>query len=249
MLKRSYAKLEDIPQALRSEYVLKDGKYVLDVEGFENVDSVLDKNQELLAQHSTDKTEITSLKGQVTKLTNEKTALEGKSLPDGHVAIPAADKPLYDTVKSLNLPAEEIKTKVTEHGALKDKERRTELAHVMKWKPEAVEHMQGLPEYEIRDKTENGKVVMGEDGKPEKVAIARIKDAKGVVTEKPLKEYFDQTPALKVFEPSLLAEPQQSGIEMPPFGTSGTGLKEDNLAGSVIASRYGHNLPKAEAAK
>ncbi|HEX8177864.1 MAG TPA: hypothetical protein VF543_22435 [Pyrinomonadaceae bacterium] len=246
-LKRSYPKLEDVPPEYRSEYVPKDGEFVLDVEGFENVNKVLSKNQELLTQHATDKTEISTLKGQVTRLTTAQAELQSKATPDGHVPVPVADKQFLDTVKGFGDVAQ-VKEKLEKYPTLEKQateavlaKQDSEIEKIMGWKSGSLSLIRDkVPELVVRDKTENGQVVKNDKGEPEKVVIARIKGENETYTEKAFTEHFNNTPELKFFEPSLLQQERQEfeGTELPTMGAGGGGSADKLLSDSLINNTY-----------
>jgi hypothetical protein len=124
----------------------------------------------------------------------------------------------------------------------------------MGWKPGSLKLVPNLPALEIRDLTENGLPVKDDTGATKKTVVAKLEGLDKVVTEKSFREHFDQTPTLKGYEPLLVGSGAESGgtgagTEIPEFGSGGGGGGEkDDLAGSVIKSRYGHNAPKAEGA-
>ena len=242
MLKRLYTNEADIPAEYKSQYVQKEGKWVLDVEGFDNVDSVLEKNRELLTQHNTDKAALSSMQGQLTKANNEKAELASKSVPDGHVVVPVAEKAYIDKLKPLGAP-EEIVTKVTEHPTLKEKAQATEraekltgIAETLGFNAAAFAQLPGMPgpeAFEIRDKTENGQPVKNSKGEIEKVVIVRLTE-NGQQVEKNFLDHFYATPSLKLWEPSLKATPAQPpGRTLPPQRPGETG----GDAGDIVTQR------------
>lgn len=247
MLKRSYATKEEIPAAYQQDYVQKDGKWVVDVEGFDNVEKVLEKNRELLSDNSSLKSENTGLKGQVTKLNNDKAELSVKALPDGHVAIPVADKQMLDAVKPLGT-LDEIKTKVTEYPQLKQQaetvtrqQKLSSVAQVLGFNAEVFAKLPGLPapeSFEVRDKTENGQVVKNKQGEPEKVVIVKLTE-NGQSAEKNFLDYFNGNAELKLFEPALKAgtgQQQQQQNRQVPAQTGGNGTQgEDPVAARLVA--------------
>ena len=242
MLKSSYAKLEDIPAEQRGAYVLKDGKYVLDD---------LDAEHPVVIERNSLKTDVSAKQGQITKLTNDKTAAETRAIPDGHVAVPVADKQLLDAVKPFG-EANVVKERLQKYPDLEKKEQeRARQEHLrgvekaMGWKEGSLALVPNLPELEVRDLVENGQPVKDDRNETKKTVVAKIPGENNTVTEKSFREVFDQTPALKAYEPLLVAqEQQQGGTELPPMGFGGGGGAED-LAGSIIKSRYGHNVPQA----
>jgi hypothetical protein len=249
MLKRSYATKEEIPAAYQSDYVEKDGRWVVDVEGFDNVEKVLEKNRELLADNSSLKTENSGLKGTVTKLSNDKAELSAKSVPDGHVVIPVADKQLLDAVKPLGT-VEDIKTKVAEYPQLKQQaetvtrqQKLSSVAQVLGFNADVFSQLPGLPapeSFEVRDRTENGQVVKNSKGEAEKVVIVNLTE-NGQSVEKNFVDYFNSNSALKLFEPALKTQvggqqQQQQGRQLPAQ-TGGGGADADDVVAKRLQAR------------
>jgi hypothetical protein len=98
MLEPEYAKLEDIPAEKRGAYKKDEstGKYVLDD---------LSPSHPLVAHKLTLERDLSSERGKVTKLSNEKATLEARpALADGQVAVPAAEKAYIEKLKPLGDP-------------------------------------------------------------------------------------------------------------------------------------------------
>lgn len=204
MLKTSYSNQEDIPENMRGAYVLSGGKWILDE--LDKDHPIVAKREELLTENSTQKRKIT-------RLENEKGALESEVLPDGHVAILKADAELVEKVKPFGTSTE-IVTKLTEHKTLKEEsetrrrsDHLTEVAKVLGYTPEAFVRLQGLPDFDIREK----------DG--QKQVIAKVKE-NGVITEKPANEFIESSADIAPFLPAL--KTQGNGVRVPGSG-SGNG--------------------------
>lgn len=215
MLKSFYLKLEDIPEADRAHYAFQDGRYVLQLE---KDHPVLVKNSELLAQHSTDK-------GTITKLTNEKTALEGSTLPAGHVAVPAADAQLLTAYKTVGTP-DEIRTAVNERDTLKTEvttSKRKDLlrtvAEAEGWPLALLETAGNSLEFEMRE------VEIEANGKKEKASRAHVlvKGADNRVEAKLFSDYAAGDPTLKELVPlAEAAQKLQKENGGTPFVKQGT---------------------------
>lgn len=187
MLKTSYPDQDSVPENMRGAYVLSGGKWILDE--VSNDHPLIVKREELLRENS-------SQKGKITRLENEKSALESDVLPSGHVAVPRADAELIEKVKPFGTSSE-IVTNLTEHKTLKeevDTRKRSdhlrEVARVLQFEPEAFVRLQGLPEFEIREK----------DG--QKQVIAKVKDGANTV-EKPANEFIESSADIAPFLPAL----------------------------------------------
>lgn len=209
----------EIPTELKEHYTRRaDGKYEPVVEGVNSISGVLAKNSELLAQHTTDKAEITRLTGEVSRLNTSLTSQN--VLPAGHVAVPKADAALIDAYKPLGTP-DEVKTKLTEHGTLKEAVEAREYEDAWGKASEASKYnaaalvklakANGLSKPEVREVTEQGKKVQR--------AFLTVKENNKDV-EKPLTDFIENSEDFKPFLPSLKAT-QTSGTPYPPQPAGG----------------------------
>lgn len=187
MLKTSYVAESEIPENLKGAYVARDGKFVLD--DLSEDHPVIVKNREALRDKSKAVTKAEEIQADLE-------AAKTNSVPRGHVAVAKADSELLEKVKAHGT-GDEIITKLTEHKTLKEEtERRTridhltEVAKVLQYEPEAFVRLQGLPEFEIREK----------DG--QKQVIAKVKDGANIV-EKPAVEFIESSADIAPFLPAL----------------------------------------------
>lgn len=240
-LKRSYATEAEVPTEQKANYVPKGGRYVLDVEGFDNIDGVLDKNTELLGKVSGHASELAAKDTEITRLKGE--IASANVLPRGHRAVPTADAELLDAVKAKGVTATDtFNTLHKEHGEYKTKadaaDRRARFADLskkLKWgegAPEVLELVPGLPEWEDRDVSVNGKT--------EKAPHAKIvtKNAQGQdeVSYRPFAEYFTEKHAALL--PSVAAKGQEAGTRVPgSAGGGGTPADNDPLGSRLKAQR------------
>lgn len=209
MLKTSYSNQDEIPENLRGAYVLSGGKWIVDE---------LDKDHPIVAKREELLTENSSQKRKITRLENEKGTLESEVLPDGHVAILKADAELVEKVKPFGTSTE-IVTKLTEHKTLKEEsetrkrsDHLTEVAKVLGYTPEAFVRLQGLPDFDIREK----------DG--QKQVVAKVKE-NGVVTEKPATEFIESHADFAPFLPAL--KTSNNGIRVPGSGAGSSAPQKD----------------------
>lgn len=188
---KPFDKQEDIPEALREHYSKReDGKWHVDIS---NDHPTVKHNAKLLS-------EKTAAEEKATSLQSDLDSSRANHLPRGHVAIAKADAELLEKVKPHGT-AEEIVTKLTEHKDLKEsadkRKREDDLRAVAKElgyeNVEAFVRLPGLPEFEIREAS----------GK--KTVIAKLKDDKGVITEKDGKEFIESSSDLSPFLPALKA--------------------------------------------
>lgn len=123
MLKSFYKTLDEIPEGDRQHYKKVGDRYVLELDGehpvqAQNSTLVQEKKDEVKSANQ----RAATAEAEVTRL---KTAAENQpTLPSGHVAVPADEAKLLDTVKELGEGAdvkakvESVKTRLTEHPNL-----------------------------------------------------------------------------------------------------------------------------------
>lgn len=244
-LKRSYATEAEVPTEHKALYVPKEGRYVLDVEGFDNVESVLSKNNQLLSQHTTDKGEVTRLTGEVSRLTSELSTAQGSALPHGQRAVPKADAELVETVKAKGVnDAAAFNNLFVEHGQYKTEAQAAKAAshasavgEAMGWDKEKTARLAtkvyDFSSLELRD---------GADGK--KMVVAKVKQPDGTTfVEKPFAEVVKSTPELSDLLPSLAAS---GGGTRVPGSTGGGGTTGGQ---SSIVDKFIEDRDKAAASK
>jgi len=194
-----YNTLDEVPEALREHYVKSDGKYV----------PQLSDDHPVLVHNKTLLTEKANATNKVRELEADIAAASEKSVPRGHVAVPKADADLLSKYKEHGTP-DEVTTKLTEHGTMKadlDKRKRDDslrqASKALGFNEEAFIRLPNLPEFISKS---------GKDGKTVEW-FAQVKDDKGVITEKPAKEFVEASPDITPFLPSLKAETKQ--VELP----------------------------------
>lgn len=184
-----YNTLDEVPEGLREHYSKVDGKYVPQLS---DDHPVLAHNKTLLGEKSQTTAKVRELEADI------ETA-KAHSVPRGHVAVAKADSDLLDKYKALGKTPEELTAIQTEHGTLKQTEEKRArednlrlVAKELNYQPDAFILLPNLPEFEIRD---------GKDGK--KSVIAKLKDDKGTVTEKPANEFIESSPSIAPLLPAL----------------------------------------------
>lgn len=244
---RNYNTLDDVPEALREHYELRtsdDGaqSYIPKVS---DDHPIIRSNRKLLREKKEAETRSVELQADLD-------AAKATSIPRGHVAIAKSDNELLEKVKAHG-SGDEVIAKLTEHKALKeanDKRTRedslTAVAKELSYEPEAFKRLNGLPEFEIREK----------DGK--KSVIAKLKDDKGTITEKPAQEFIESSADFAPFLPALKADGK--GVRVPGSGAgSGTPGKnafdqarefaknynDGQKQGPSITERFGITTPAA----
>lgn len=195
-----YNTLEEVPEALREHYVKSDGKYV----------PQLSDDHPVLVHNKTLLTEKANATNKVRELEADIAAASEKSIPRGHVAVAKADADLLVKYKEHGTP-EEVATIKTEHATLKDKDvkrtREESLRQVSKslnYNEDAFTRLPSLPDFISKP---------GKDGKSIDW-FAQVKDDKGVITEKPAKEFIESSQDIAPFMASLKATGQQE-VQLP----------------------------------
>jgi hypothetical protein len=87
---------------------------------------------------------------------------------------------------------------------------------------EVLSLIQDLPEVELRDTEEKDA-----QGVPKKKAVAKVKGANNVTTEKPFAEYFAEKHAALL--PSVQAVKKDEGTVLPPHGPGGGGAANNEF--------------------
>lgn len=184
-----YNTLEEVPEALREHYVKSDGRYIPQLS---DDHPVLVHNKTLLGEKATATARVKELEADVA------TASE-KSIPRGHVAVAKADADLLSKYKEQGTP-DEVAAKVAEHGTMKadlDKRQRDDslrqASKALGFNEEAFIRLPNLPEF-VSKPAKDGKTVEW---------FAQVKDDKGVVTERPAKEFIESSADIAPFLPSL----------------------------------------------
>lgn len=198
----TYNSLAEVPEAFQEHYVMKGGKAVPEVSS----------DHPLVTNNATLLNEKTAAEARATKAEGDLASAGASSLPRGHVAVPKAKADLLPAYEGLGTP-DELTTLKTEHGTFKaevetakrDRHLRG-VAEVLGYQPEAFAMLPGLPEFEIRDSSEKDA-----KGNPKKVAVAKVKDAAGVVTEKSGREFIESSETYRPLLPALQASGNGGG--------------------------------------
>lgn len=197
-----YNTLEEVPEALREHYKKSDGRYVPD----------LSDDHPVLVHNKTLLSEKTTATNKVKELEADLAATSEKSVPRGHVAVKKEDAQLLDQYKALGTPGEVGAIK-TEHATLKEKDTKRErddtlrkVAKAHNYNEDAFVLLRDLPDF-ISRPSKDGKSVDW---------FAQIKDDKGVITEKPAKEFVESAEHIKPFMSSLTQK--SDGVRVPTTG-------------------------------
>lgn len=203
-----YDKYESIPDTLGRDNFRQgaDGKWYAQIT---DDHPLVKKKQELLTANST--------------LTGENTQLKDKAVPTGHRIVPIADFTLLELIKQMNLNGEQIKTRLTEYPALKEKE--TQVARESSYEAagkflkytnlEALKTALRLSNVEITFK-------------PEKIDNVDVQVP--YVGDKRLSEHIANTPDLKTMEPffkiavAQTAPRTEAGAGARPAATPNTSI-------------------------
>jgi hypothetical protein len=136
MLKSKYAKLDDIPEGDRQHYVKINDEYVLQLDGEHPVQA----QNKILAKEKKDEVHAANTRAATAEAeaSHLKTQMETQpTLPSGHVAVPADEAQLLDSVKQLGegtdtkAKIESVKTKLAAYPTLETKVARLEKAQVL----------------------------------------------------------------------------------------------------------------------
>lgn len=200
---QTYTKLDDVPEAIREHYRLRNGKYVAELS-----DDHPDKadNVRLLNEKTAAETKAAGLETANTSLKADLESAKSHSLPRGHRAVPVAEVEAMEALKPHGTAAE-IVTKLTEHKTLSEKvakqDRDVQLRKVAKElgydNADAFVLLPDLPDFEIRE-------VGGK-----KSVIAKVKEGENIV-EKPAAEFIEGSPLNAPFVPVLKTK---SGVAVP----------------------------------
>jgi len=232
MLKQTYDTQESIPENLHGAYIQSGGKWTLDELPGDH--PVVAKRDELLREN-------TSQKGQITRLTNEKTALEASVIPSGHVATPKADADFIEKVKPLGTSAE-IETKVREHTELKSKQESREKADALGqiaagngYDPEKIAALEDrFPAPLFRE--------VEVDGKKQRRAYFKTRDGDKEV-ERSFIEYLENDPKLKPLQDSLKTI-QGTRVHGSSSNQGSQGNQKDPV-GNYLKSTYAPPKPRS----
>lgn len=205
-----YNTLEEVPEGLREHYKKSDGRYVPDLS---DDHPVLVHNKTLLSEKTTATNKVRELEADIA-------AASEKSVPRGHVAVKKEDAQLLDQYKALGTP-DEVGTKLsqgkTDSEELATRKRGDSLRQLAKdlgySNVEAFVRLPNLPEFTSK---------AGKDGKTE--WFAQLKDDKGVITEKPAKEFVESSPDI---QPFMSALKQSDGVRVPTTGPTTHPVESD----------------------
>lgn len=190
MLQPSYASKEAIPADKVGAYVEKDGKWVLDD---------LSDDHPVVTHKKTLERDLATEKGKVTRLTNEKAALESNVLPPGTKPVPEADAELLELVKPLG-DKKAVKAVIDEHKTLSQEKREREQDATL----ERAAQLAGYdnPEaFKAAARAQNVQVTFKEE------TVDGKKVEKPFVGDKPLGEFVAATPGLKALEVAFKTKP------------------------------------------
>ena len=202
MTLKIYTKAEDVPEGLRSEYKQSGNQWVPDLS---DDHPVLVLNKQLIQEKGVAEAKVKKLS---TDLDDALEAAKTSGVPRGQALVPKADAEALTEYKALGAPAD-LKVKVDEHKTLSDevtKNKRDQslrqLAKDSGYNEEAFTRLPSLPEFISRP---------SKDGKTTDW-FAQIKDDKGVITEKPAKEFVESSPDIQPFMAALKAT---QGVTVP----------------------------------
>lgn len=198
-----YDKQDDIPEGLRAEYKQSGTKWVPDLS---DDHPVLVLSKTLKQEKEVEEAKVKKLR---VDLDDALEAAKTSGVPRGQALVAKADAEALVGYKALGT-VDEVSGKLTEHGTMKtdlDKRQRDDslrqASKALGFNEEAFIRLPSLPEFISRP---------GKDGKTVEW-FAQVKDDKGVITEKPAKEFIESSADIAPFLPSLKATTKQ--VELP----------------------------------
>lgn len=213
-----YDKQDDIPEGLRAEYKQSGTKWVPDLS---DDHPVLVLSKTLKQEKEVEEAKVKKLR---VDLDDALEAAKTSGVPRGQTLVPKADAEALAGYKALGT-VDEITGKLAEHGTMKtdlDKRQRDDslrqASKALGFNEEAFIRLPGLPEFISRP---------GKDGKTVEW-FAQVKDDKGVITEKPAKEFIESSADITPFLPSLKATTKP--VELPGGQMSTQPLQTDPFA-------------------
>jgi hypothetical protein len=213
-----YDKQDDIPEGLRAEYKQSGTKWVPDLS---DDHPVLVLSKTLKQEKEVEEAKVKKLRSD---LDDALEASKTSGVPRGQALVAKADAEALTGYKALGT-VDEVTAKLTEHGTLKadlDKRKRDDslrqASKALGFNEEAFIRLPNLPEF-VSKPAKDGKTVEW---------FVQLKDDKGVVTEKPAKEFIESSPDITPFLPSLKVANKQ--VEVPGGQMSTTPAPGDPFA-------------------
>lgn len=242
---KTYATIDEVPEAIREHYRLRDGRYVPELS-----DDHPDKanSVKLLNEKTAAETKVAGLEAANTSLKADLESAKSHSLPRNHVAVLKPEVETWAVLKEHGTAAE-IVTKLAEHKTLReDADKRTRednlraVAKELDYNPDAFVLLSNLPEFEIKEA--GGK----------KTVVAKVKEGENVV-EKPAQGHIEAS-----YAPFMASLRAKGGVSVPeqrrgnePAGDIYTRLREQtkaegaNPAGiNTITERFGFGKVAAQ---
>ncbi len=174
-----FSKYDEIPEALGRDNFRQgsDGKWYAQLT---DDHPLVKKKQELLTTNST--------------LTSDNAQLKDKAVPTGHRIVPVAKAALLEIIESLGISGDEIKTRLTEYPALKEKETATAREVTYETAGKFLKYT-NLDAFKTAMRLSNVEITF----KPEKVNDVDVQVP--YVGDKRLAEHIANTADLKTMEP------------------------------------------------
>ncbi len=221
MLKSTYKTLDEIPEGDRQHYKKIGDRYVLELDGEHPVQA----QNSTLAQEKKDEVKAANTRAATAEAeaTRLKTQMETQpTLPSGHVAVPADEAKLLDSIKDIGEGAdtkakvENVKTKLTEHTTLKTENETLKKTETLRRVADAgiggkrlkVSVLQMLDQQAGGLNYEEREVTVTKDGKTTTEKAWHVKDGNKWV---PLVEYKDANQLWKDSEASLIVSDTTAG--------------------------------------
>jgi hypothetical protein len=237
MALKTYAKADDIPEGLRSEYKQSGSVWVPDLA---DDHPVLALNKTLIQEKGVEEAKVKKLRGD---LDDALAVAKSTDVPRGQTLVSKADADLLDKYKAHGAP-DEIAAKLTEHTALKTEsdqrkveDSRRKVAKALGYdNVDAFIRLPNLPDFEIR----------GEGDK--QTVIAKVKDGEKII-ERPATEVIeaDFAPflsALKTTPEGVTANQTGSSTstQVDPFASArkwGEDYNKQHQPAQTLEQRFG----------
>jgi hypothetical protein len=237
-LKQYYSSEAEIPTELKSYYAERNGKYELQVDGFESVTAVFSKNTELIERQKKDADKITELEAKATevntltrsladknteisRLSNDLTKAQGAQLPSGYVAVQKKEAEIIDKMKAQNLELGKVAETLSEFEAVRTENNNFKLEKSIAEFAEAekVQNVKALTKLIKQDGVIPLIKEVDENGQKVKKGFL-VKQNGEETDEKPYKDYKESNWAEFSHSLDQTAQPPRIGstLDPTPFG-------------------------------
>lgn len=249
-LKQFFSTEEEVPTELKEHYTAKDGRYVLTVDGIENLPGLTSKNAELIAKQKADKAEqdrltneLAESKIEIGKLSGDIAKASANGIPTGYVAVPKKEAEALKAFSEKGLKVEEVATQLQELDTLKGKVSEIELDQAIKSFAEA-EKIENVDALSGLIKSSGVKPLVKEieeNGKKEKRGFLTVTNG-DKTEEKSYKDYLEAN--WKPFEAALKPTDKKRTVASghDPKPAVGDDDEEQGKAAAASQARATHSM-------